>query len=215
MKTKLYVVAAIAGVLLVVLGVRALDEHMAGRMRAEEARKQAIALARLTNEWNAKKTEITADIARALKENRPKQAQDLLERYREASGGELNRYEQQLKVALAVEGLNAIPQSQLIAREGALGELARLDPDNPRWRRELLALTAQRRKNEQHEKQQRRSEGVSIGMTQDRVLQSSWGKPESVNRTIYPSGTREQWVYGNGHYLYFENGILTSIQTRN
>lgn len=24
--------------------------------------------------------------------------------------------------------------------------------------------------------------------------------------------SREQWVYGNGNYLYFEDGTLTSIQ---
>jgi hypothetical protein len=106
-------------------------------------------------------------------------------------------------LALAVEGLNAIPQSQLIAREGALGELTRLDPDNPRWKRELLAaqraVEAQRRKDAEYEKQRkreelasRRREGVSIGMTQERVLQSSWGKPERINRSDYAFGTREQ-----------------------
>jgi hypothetical protein len=51
-------------------------------------------------------------------------------------------------------------------------------------------------------------------MTQERVLQSSWGRPEHINRSDYSFGTKEQWVYGNGHYLYFENGVLTSIQTR-
>lgn len=55
--------------------------------------------------------------------------------------------------------------------------------------------------------------GVSAGMTKDVVLKSSWGKPQKINTTTSASGNREQWVYGNGNYLYFENDILVSIQT--
>jgi hypothetical protein len=54
--------------------------------------------------------------------------------------------------------------------------------------------------------------GASIGMSKDEAIASSWGRPESVNRTTNAYGTREQWVYGGGNYLYFENGVLTSIQ---
>jgi len=57
----------------------------------------------------------------------------------------------------------------------------------------------------------RRREGVSIGMTQQEVIQSSWGRPRSVNRTTYSFGTHEQWVYDGG-YLYFKDGVLTAIQ---
>ncbi len=61
---------------------------------------------------------------------------------------------------------------------------------------------------------ERRSQGVSIGMTEERVLQSSWGKPDSVNRTITANVVHEQWVYESRvrGYLYFDNGILTGIQ---
>jgi hypothetical protein len=58
----------------------------------------------------------------------------------------------------------------------------------------------------------KRKRGVTIGMTADEVLASSWGKPESVNKTTNSYGTREQWVYGGRNYLYFEDGKLTSIQ---
>ncbi len=54
--------------------------------------------------------------------------------------------------------------------------------------------------------------GVSIGMSEKEVLDSSWGRPTSVNRTINGSGKSEQWVYGTRNYLYFVNGILTTIQ---
>lgn len=58
----------------------------------------------------------------------------------------------------------------------------------------------------------RKSEGVRIGMTKDEVLASNWGKPKSINKTTGSYGTHEQWVYGGNNYLYFENGILKTIQ---
>jgi hypothetical protein len=58
----------------------------------------------------------------------------------------------------------------------------------------------------------KRREGVRLGMTQEDVLASSWGRPEHINRTISARGTREQWVYGGRNYLYFEDGILVTIQ---
>lgn len=61
-------------------------------------------------------------------------------------------------------------------------------------------------------KQKRKSEGVRIGMTKDEVLGSSWGNPEDINKTTTQYGTHEQWVYGTRSYLYFDDGILTSIQ---
>lgn len=53
-----------------------------------------------------------------------------------------------------------------------------------------------------------------IGMARWAARESTWGKPESINTTTSHSGTREQWVYSNGNYLYFENGVLTTIQER-
>lgn len=57
-----------------------------------------------------------------------------------------------------------------------------------------------------------KKEGVVIGMTAERVIQSKWGRPEKVNRTTTANKVREQWVYGGSNYLYFTDGILTSIQ---
>ncbi len=61
-------------------------------------------------------------------------------------------------------------------------------------------------------KKEKKSRGVSIGMTQQEVLQSSWGKPKDINKTTTEYGTHEQWVYANYNYLYFEDGILVTIQ---
>jgi len=70
-----------------------------------------------------------------------------------------------------------------------------------------------RRESDQREKERLARGGVRIGMTAQQVINSSWGKPESVNSTIIGAKTLEQWVYGNGHYLYFESGRLRTIQT--
>lgn len=52
---------------------------------------------------------------------------------------------------------------------------------------------------------------VRIGFTKQMCIES-WGMPEDINKTTGNYGTHEQWVYGNGNYLYFENGKLTAIQ---
>lgn len=67
-------------------------------------------------------------------------------------------------------------------------------------------------RKEAEEKARKKSQGVRIGMSKQDVLDSSWGEPDHINTTTTRYGVHEQWVYGGGNYLYFENGILTSIQ---
>lgn len=52
---------------------------------------------------------------------------------------------------------------------------------------------------------------VRIGFTSEMCI-DAWGKPSSINRTTSSYSVREQWVYGNRSYLYFNNGILETIQ---
>ncbi|MEH7758078.1 hypothetical protein V7325_14310, partial [Bacillus pumilus] len=54
-------------------------------------------------------------------------------------------------------------------------------------------------------------QSVSIGMTEDDVLLNGWGRPTKVNTNVTKSRTLKQWVYKGNKYLYFEDGILTSI----
>jgi hypothetical protein len=74
------------------------------------------------------------------------------------------------------------------------------------------ALAEWKKRKAQAEAAHKAKGGVRVGMTKAEVLKSNWGKPESVNKTTNASGVREQWVYGGRNYLYFRNGILTSIQ---
>ena len=52
----------------------------------------------------------------------------------------------------------------------------------------------------------------AIGMTAQQVRESQWGEPQDINKTITANSISEQWVYGNGKYIYLENGIVVSIQ---
>lgn len=55
-----------------------------------------------------------------------------------------------------------------------------------------------------------------LGMTAEQAKKSTWGYPDKTNRTTGAYGVKEQWVYnvrpGLSKYLYFDNGILTTIQ---
>ncbi|MCJ8161863.1 hypothetical protein [Acinetobacter zhairhuonensis] len=55
-----------------------------------------------------------------------------------------------------------------------------------------------------------------IGMSAQQAEKSTWGYPDKVNKTTNVYGVSEQWVYrmyrGQSRYLYFTNGILTSMQ---
>lgn len=50
-----------------------------------------------------------------------------------------------------------------------------------------------------------------VGMT-DKMVLISLGNPNDINSTVGSWGTHEQWVYNDGLYCYFENGILKSYQ---
>lgn len=77
-------------------------------------------------------------------------------------------------------------------------------------------IAAERKKTKQKAAQaakvKKAKGGVRIGMTQKQVLSSNWGKPDRVNKTITENVVHEQWIYVDSNYLYFENGILTTIQ---
>lgn len=51
-----------------------------------------------------------------------------------------------------------------------------------------------------------------IGMTAEEVKYSTWGKPTKINKTTTKYGVHEQWVYSSGKYIYFDDGVVTSIQ---
>ncbi len=122
------------------------------------------------------------------------------------------------------------PAAELLAREKALRETAAAKDEEKQ-----AALAAIRRARIEAEARQdlvnaenarkekagalaarKRREAMPsprIGMTVTQVIdQTTWGRPHAINRTTSARGVREQWVYGNSRYLYFENEVLTVIQ---
>lgn len=57
----------------------------------------------------------------------------------------------------------------------------------------------------------RKKKEPQIGMTADEVRQSIWGEPDDINKSTYSWGVKEQWCYSDYRYIYFEDGIVTSI----
>ncbi|MEH7798941.1 hypothetical protein [Bacillus safensis] len=68
-----------------------------------------------------------------------------------------------------------------------------------------------RERNKAIEERTNNPQSVSGGMTKEEVLIEGWGRPEKINKTQTVDHTLEQWVYKGNKYLYFENGILTTI----
>lgn len=52
----------------------------------------------------------------------------------------------------------------------------------------------------------------AIGITREQLKLTSWGLPEDINKTSTEHGVSEQWVYGDGKYVYIDDGIVTAIQ---
>ncbi|MBT2290201.1 hypothetical protein J7E73_13825 [Paenibacillus albidus] len=52
----------------------------------------------------------------------------------------------------------------------------------------------------------------AIGENREQLKTSSWGLPNDINKTVTENNVSEQWVYGDGKYVYLENGIVTTIQ---
>lgn len=53
-----------------------------------------------------------------------------------------------------------------------------------------------------------------VGMTSSEVRKTKWGSPDKINKDTYSWGTTEQWVYDDYGYVYFKNGIVTSVSER-
>ena len=51
-----------------------------------------------------------------------------------------------------------------------------------------------------------------IGMSEEEVLVSCWGKPRNRRHIGVEGLMRDQWIYGDGRYLYFDNGHLVAIE---
>ena len=110
--------------------------------------------------------------------------------------------------------LNKVPLEQcytygetaLAYRAGCIAHEYMIDVYNP------YAKNLNKKHEEDEWKRKTSQYEPGIGMTKDEVMKSSWGKPSDRNITETIYGTHEQWVYGNGRYVYFDDGYVTAIQ---
>lgn len=125
-----------------------------------------------------------------------------------------------LETAALIPSLIADINNKAESASFRLNQFTRLDGiDKPladKYRHLIPSLNALVKVEEQKRLQaiakKKKSEGVRLGMTPADVVASSWGKPQRINTTTNKWGERQQWVYKSGSYLYFENGVLTTIQ---
>lgn len=94
--------------------------------------------------------------------------------------------------------------------------LAKLDSERKKAQQDFEAeIAAANEKERKRIVEIAKRPSARIGMTAKQVVnKTNWGKPGQINRTITADGVAEQWVYGEGEYLYFRNGRLTAIQTQ-
>lgn len=93
----------------------------------------------------------------------------------------------------------------------------RLERDYPEQAKRFAKTAATLRQQAASEQVERRlatrfDRTPPLGASQSDVINSGWGYPRDTNKTTTSAGVREQWVYGPGKYLYFQNGVLTAIQ---
>ena len=53
-----------------------------------------------------------------------------------------------------------------------------------------------------------------IGMTAAQVKASCWGPPVYVNAKVRKTGKYEQYVYGDNKFVYFRDGVVTSVSVK-
>lgn len=118
------------------------------------------------------------------------------------------RFDDALSLVTGCDKAKASPEILAALQDARTGVQARTAKEAAEKQAKAVADAKKARAEELRIK---KTQGVSVGMTKDDVLASSWGRPNKVNRTTTADTIREQWVYDGG-YLYFRDGILTTIQ---
>ena len=119
-----------------------------------------------------------------------------------------------IAVAVLGVGVNAYKSSQpeaVAAREAQDARNAEIRAQNEKIAKENAELRRKEAMELSGEKCTKNGQAI-IGESSKRTLKCGWGKPESINRTSTSTHVREQWVYGGRNYLYFVDGVLTTVQ---
>lgn len=89
-----------------------------------------------------------------------------------------------------------------------------------------LALVEQRKEEEEEEESKESTSAFvkaytpnksiesyepSIGMTVEEVQNSSWGFPNDIRSTTTAYSVTQMWIYPEGNYIHFEDGLVSSV----
>lgn len=77
-----------------------------------------------------------------------------------------------------------------------------------------LQKEAEEKKEYQEKENKIKSSIPQVGMTPSEVRKTKWGSPDKINKDTYSWGTTEQWVYNKYGYVYFRNGVVSSVSER-
>lgn len=137
-----------------------------------------------------------------------------------------NKYKDALVLyyyASAISNFNNLKMDKQVSCHSALSELSEIPPDYNgiladkinNFKNEVKTAKAEnlklRNASDEIDKIEQKT-NIHLGDPGFKVLQIL-GEPIRKNKTTTQNGTREQWVYGNGTYIYLENGSVTSWQT--
>jgi hypothetical protein len=112
--------------------------------------------------------------------------------------------------------LSAQMQAEKEKAEEQRARIAQLNQDDLDLAKARREAEASKKRAEQIKKEAFDKHRVWIGMSAEECIQSC-SYPLQINKTVTAKGVQEQWVYpaaeeGKQTYLYFENGILTTMQ---
>lgn len=111
-----------------------------------------------------------------------------------------------------------VEQSRRIAAEKRKAEAERRTKEvaaaDMKWKRSKAGRLCEKNRSWSREACETIAKGkIQIGFTEAQVT-AAWGRPERKNVTTHANHVSEQWVYGSGNYVYFDEGIMTTVQTQ-
>lgn len=165
----------------------------------------------LNKEINLNKSEVESKLVDLIKKKKYEDVLKILGKYTQRDAADITFYAVRTivkirqDVAYSYRALAEIPDNY----KGIMYE--EIISYKEKYRGDLKAYSAELSYRERLRNQPAKP-SPQIGMSPEEVNSSSWGSPEDKNRTTTKYGVSEQWVYGDGRYVYFNDGEVTTIQ---
>ena len=138
---------SVAAIAIAVPQMRALVDEWSRQSEVKQRHEKAEAAKAATiAEFQSNKQMILKQVSDAVSANEMEGVKDVLDRYGDVPDPDLAHVRDRVRLLELAKEYDSIPKHHLTSREGALGELSRLDPTNLRWQRELSEVRKQNRR---------------------------------------------------------------------